>query len=137
MLTIWRIRGGYRVHNEIEQLFCRCFKPKRIVKINQTAYPVAIQRHNSDIRNGRGPCLEIAFALKSYGHYDHSGQNRSANGIESPETVLTLIKTTQQAFQIVKQNGEPSQFYAIPTNFTKSGPNYSSRHPGYWTVREP
>ncbi len=103
------------VHNEIEQ-FLPLFQANENRKIIQAAYHVAIQRHNSDnIVTAVDRVSKIAFALKSYGHYDHSGQKSQANVIESLETVLTLYHNQlKQGVQIVKQYGEPVTILCYP-----------------------
>jgi PAS domain S-box-containing protein len=59
--------------------------------ILQTAYNLSVQQHNSDnILTAVERAAKVVFALKSYAHFDYSGQMIRANLTEGIEVVLTL-----------------------------------------------
>ncbi len=59
--------------------------------ILQAAYNLSIQRHNSEnIVTAVERASKVVFALKSYAHYDHSGEMVSSVITEGIDVVLTL-----------------------------------------------
>jgi len=59
--------------------------------ILQAAYNLSIQRHNSEnIVTAVERASKVVFALKSYTHYDHSGERVSSMITEGIDVVLTL-----------------------------------------------
>ena len=65
--------------------------PTLAAQLLQTAYNLAAQRTNSNnIATAVERAAKVVFALKSYAHFDHSGDMIPANILEGIEVVLTL-----------------------------------------------
>lgn len=112
------------VYDELEP-FLPLFQTGENRKIVRAAYQLAIQRHNSDnILTAVDRVSKIAFALKSYGHYDHSDQKSQADIIEGLETVLTLYHNQlKHGVQVIKHYGDlppvlcyPDELHQVWTN---------------------
>ena len=59
--------------------------------IIQTAYNLSIQQHHSDnIITAVERASKVVFALKSYAHYDHSGEMSASSITDGIDVVLTL-----------------------------------------------
>ncbi len=107
------------VHDKLEP-FLPLFQAEESVKIMQAAYHLAIQRHNSDnILTAVERVSKIVFALKSYVHYDHSGEKAATDIIEGIETVLTLYHNQlKHGIEVVKHYADvpPIQCYPDELN---------------------
>lgn len=78
------------IYEEI-QPFIPLLQSSHASLILQTAYNLSAQQYNSDnILTAIERASKIVFALKSYAHYDHSGEMTSANITEGLDVVLTL-----------------------------------------------
>ena len=76
--------------------------------ILQTAYNLSAQQHNSDnIIAAVERASKVVFALKSYSHYDHSGDMTQADITEGIDVVLTLYHNQlKHGIEINKQYAE-------------------------------
>ena len=72
--------------------------------ILQTAYNLAVQQHNCEnIMTAVERAARVVFALKSYAHYDHSGEKTAANILEGIDVVLTLYHNQlKHGIEVVK-----------------------------------
>ena len=103
------------VYDELEP-FLTLFQSSENLKIMHAAYHLAIQRHNSDnILTAVERVAKIAFALKSYVHFDHSGQKLRADIVEGLETVLTLYHNQlKHGIQVIKHYSELPPILCYP-----------------------
>lgn len=81
------------------------FQKPDAVNILQTAYNLAVQRHNSDnIMTAVERAAKIVFALKSYAHFDQSGEMTASNITEGIDVVLTLYyNQLKHGIDVLKQ----------------------------------
>lgn len=78
------------IYDHIDE-YAPIFQKPDAVVILQTAYNLAAQQHNSDnIMTAVERAAKIVFALKSYAHFDQSGDMIAANITEGIDVVLTL-----------------------------------------------
>ncbi|GAK55030.1 two-component system sensor histidine kinase/response regulator [Candidatus Vecturithrix granuli] len=71
--------------------FASLLQTQQAALILQTAYNLSTQKYNSDnILTAIERVSKIVFALKSYAHYDYSGEMIRANITEGIDVVLTL-----------------------------------------------
>ena len=84
------------------------FQKPDAVNILQTAYNLAVQRHNSDnIMTAVERAAKIVFALKSYAHFDQSGEMILTNITEGIDVVLTLYyNQLKHGVEVTKQYGD-------------------------------
>ncbi len=76
--------------------------------ILQAAYNLSIQRHNSEnIVTAVERASKVVFALKSYAHYDHSGEMVSSVITEGIDVVLTLYHNKLKHGVEVAKHYEP------------------------------
>ncbi len=81
------------------------FQRPDAVNVLQIAYNLAAQQHNSDnIATAVERASKIVFALKSYAHFDHSGEMASINLAEEIEVVLTLYyNQLKHGIEVIKR----------------------------------
>jgi len=78
------------IYDHIEA-YLPIFGKSDAMMIVQTAYNLATQQHNSDnIMTAVERAAKIVFALKSYAHFDQSGEMMFTNITEGIDVVLTL-----------------------------------------------
>lgn len=78
------------IYEDVEP-FLPLFRDKHAELVLQTAYNLVSQRHNSEnILTAVERAAKVVFALKSYSHYDHSGEMTKARITEGMDVVLTL-----------------------------------------------
>lgn len=84
--------------------FVPLFQNDHTALILQTAYNLAVQQHNSEnIKTAVERAAKVVFALKSYAHYDHSGEMVRANILEGIDIVLTLYyNQLKHGIEVVK-----------------------------------
>lgn len=84
--------------------FVPLFQGNHTALILQTAYNLAVQQHNSEnIKTAVERAAKVVFALKSYAHYDHSGEMVRANILEGIDVVLTLYyNQLKHGIEVVK-----------------------------------
>lgn len=89
-------------------LFISLFQDANRALIMQTAYNLSVQQHNSEnIKTAVERAAKVVFALKSYAHYDYSGQMIQADITEGLEVVLTLYyNQLKHGIEVVKQYAE-------------------------------
>ena len=84
--------------------------------ILQTAYNLSAQQYNSDnILTAVERAAKIVFALKSYAHYDYSGEMTNANVTEGIDVVLTLYHNQlKHGIEVSKHYQEVPAIYCYP-----------------------
>jgi PAS domain S-box-containing protein len=96
--------------------FVSLFQDENRALIMQTAYNLSVQQHNSEnIKTAVERAAKVVFALKSYAHYDHSGQMSQADITEGLEVVLTLYyNQLKHGIEVVKQYEEVPAIRCYP-----------------------
>jgi PAS domain S-box-containing protein len=90
--------------------------PELPVLMLQTAYNLSVQRHNSDnILTAVERAAKVVFALKSYAHFDYSGQMIKANITEGIEVVLTLYyNQLKHGIEVIKHYTDVPEILCYP-----------------------
>ena len=90
------------------QEFLPLLQHERAEEILQAAYNLVVQHHNSEnIITATERASKVVFALKTYAHYDHSGEKTRADVTEGLELVLTLYHNQlKHGVEIVKHYEE-------------------------------
>lgn len=103
--------------------------------ILQTAYQLAVQRHNSDtILTALDRVSRIVFALKSYTHYDHSGAKSSASIPENIETALILYQNQlKHGIEVIKQYAPIPEIRCYPDELKQVWTNLI--HNAIWAMK--
>ncbi|XZO01890.1 MAG: ATP-binding protein [Microcoleus sp.] len=85
-------------------------------KILQIAYQLSqIKRGMTTIQNATERASKVVFALKTYAHYEHSGQRTQANLTEGIETVLTLYQNQlKQGVNVIRNYTELPPLWCYP-----------------------
>ncbi len=85
-------------------------------QILQAAYNLSVQQTNSqNIITAVERASKIVFALKSYAHFDNSGQMTTANIVEGLEVVLTLYyNQLKHGIEIIKRYTEVPPILCYP-----------------------
>ena len=88
--------------------FLSLLQHERAEEILQAAYNIVVQHHNSEnIITATERASKVVFALKTYAHYDHSGQKVRADVTEGLEMVLTLYHNhLKHGIEVVKHYEE-------------------------------
>ena len=78
------------IYDDIE-IFVELFKNRNVDLILDSAYNVSrLRRNNKNIKMAVDRAAKVVFALKTYAHYDRSGEKISAEIIDGIENVLVL-----------------------------------------------
>ncbi len=103
------------IYEEIET-YVPLFQTGDSDTILQAAYNLSIQRHNSEnIVTAVERVSKIVFALKSYTHFDHSGEMTNTNVIEGLETVLTLYQNQlKHGIEVIKHYDDVPDILCYP-----------------------
>jgi signal transduction histidine kinase len=103
------------IYNEID-IFLPLFTRPDGFNILELAYKLSqIKRGMTTIQTATERASKVVFALKTYAHYEHSGQMTQANLTEGIETVLTLYQNQfKQGVNLVKNYAEISPIMCYP-----------------------
>lgn len=109
--------------------FLRLFRRDDALSVLKAAYNLAVQQANSDnILIAIERAAKVVFALKSYTHFDHSGEMIPANITEGIDVVLTLYHNQlKHGIHVMKQYEEiptircyPDELNQIWTNLIQN-----------------
>ncbi|MEK0190918.1 ATP-binding protein [Microcoleus anatoxicus] len=103
------------IDSEIDMFIPLLTKPKGF-KILEIAYKLSqIKRGMTTIQNGTERVSKVVFALKTYAHYEHSGQRTQANLTEGIETVLTIYQNhLKQGVKVIRNYAELPPLLCYP-----------------------
>ena len=113
-----------KIYEKIEP-FLPFLKEKESQKVLNTAYELAsVQKNTKTIITATNRAAKVVFALKSYAHYDATGEKVEASIIDGIETILTLYHTQlNQAVQVSRNYQElpsilcyPDELHQVWTN---------------------
>ena len=98
------------------QPFLSFLKDPDSESILKTAYELAtLQKSARTIATATERAAKVVFALKSYAHYDYSGEKVLANIIEGIETILTLYHNQlKQGVEVMKNYDEIPLIFCYP-----------------------
>jgi PAS domain S-box-containing protein len=98
------------------QPFLSLLKDPDSESILKTAYELAtLQKSARTIATATERAAKVVFALKSYAHYDYSGEKVLANIIEGIETILTLYHNQlKQGVEVMKNYDEIPLIFCYP-----------------------
>ncbi|OQW90561.1 MAG: hypothetical protein BWK78_06695 [Thiotrichaceae bacterium IS1] len=87
----------------------------------QTAYKLSsLQRSTQTITLAMDKVSKVVFALKTFAHYDHSGEKSPANLIEGMETVLTLYHNQlKSGVEVIRNYAAVPSIYCYPDELSQ------------------
>lgn len=96
--------------------FLPLLRNKQHDMILETAYNLAVQEHNSkNIMTAVERAAKVVFALKSYAHYDSSGEKVETNIAEGIDVVLTLYHNQlKHGIEVHKHYEEVPAIFCYP-----------------------
>jgi signal transduction histidine kinase len=101
--------------------FMPLLREKNNTFILQAAYNLVVQKNNSqNIITAVERASKIVFALKSYAHYDNSGQKSKADIRAGIELALTLYQNQMKhAIKVIREYGEIPEIFCYPDELTQ------------------
>lgn len=103
------------IYNEIDVFLPLLTRPDGF-KVLQLAYKLSqIKRGMTTIQTATERASKVVFALKTYAHYEQSGQKTQANLTQGIETILTLYQNhLKQGVNVIKNYAELPPILCYP-----------------------